>query len=119
MNLPWHLYLMSAIYIIAGFNHFRNPKLYLKIIPPYFSNPKLLNYTSGIAEILLGFLLCIPEFTPFASWGIIILLLAIFPANLYMYQNENAGLGLPKWIRLLRLPLQFVLIFWAYHYTKY
>jgi len=90
MNLPWHLYLMSATDIIAAvFNHFRNPKFFLKIIPPYFSNPKLLNYTSGIAEILLGFLLCIPEFSPFASWGIIILLLALFPTNLNMYKNEN------------------------------
>jgi uncharacterized membrane protein len=39
-DLPWHLYLMALIYIVAGLNHFRNPRLYLKIIPPYLPNPK-------------------------------------------------------------------------------
>ncbi|PKP14714.1 MAG: DoxX family protein [Bacteroidetes bacterium HGW-Bacteroidetes-23] len=119
MNLPWHLYCMAAIYFIAGCNHFRNPRLYLKIIPPFFSKPKLLNIISGLAEIVLGILLCIPQTTVLAAWGIILLLVAVFPANLYMFQNERAGLGLPKWVRFIRLPLQLVLIFWAYHYTKY
>lgn len=119
MNLPWHLYLMAAIYILAGLNHFRNPRLYIKIIPPYFRNPELLNKLSGIAEIIFGIALCIPLFTSVAAWGIIALLIAVFPANVYMYQNEKAGLGLPKWLRLLRLPLQLGLIFWAYQYTNY
>jgi uncharacterized membrane protein len=117
MNLPWHLYCMAAIYFIAGFNHFRNPRLYLKIIPPYFSNPKLLNGITGVAEIIFGILLCIPQTTSFAAWGIIALLIAVFPANLYMYQNDKASLGLPKWIRFIRLPLQIILIYWAFIYT--
>jgi uncharacterized membrane protein len=117
MNLPWHLYCMAAIYFIAGFNHFRNPRLYLKIIPPYFSNPNLLNGITGVAEIIFGILLCIPQTTSFAAWGIITLLIAVFPANLYMYQNEKASLGLPKWIRFIRLPLQIILIYWAFIYT--
>ena len=50
--------------------------------------------------------------------GYIALLLAIFPANLYMYQNDKAALGLPKWLRLLRLPLQLALIYWAFLYTS-
>lgn len=119
MNLPWHLYLMAFIYILAGLNHFRNPKLYLKIIPPYFKNPIFLNKISGLAEIILGIFICIPDFTTVASWGIIALLIAIFPANVYMYQNDKASLGLPKWLRFLRLPLQIGLIFWAYQYTFY
>jgi uncharacterized membrane protein len=119
MNLPWHLYVMAVIYGIAGINHFRNPRLYLKIIPPFFSNPKLLNTITGIVEITLGVLLCIPQTTVFAAWGIILLLVAVFPANLYMFQNDKVGLGLPKWVRLIRLPLQLVLIYWAYQYTNY
>ena len=119
MTLPWHIYLMAIIYFTAGLNHFRKPKLYIKIIPTYFKNPGLLNKISGIAEIILGILLCFPLTTSLASWGVIALLIAVFPANIYMYQNDKAGLGLPKWIRLLRLPLQLGLIFWAYQYTNY
>lgn len=117
MDLPWHLYCMAVIYFIAGCNHFRNPKLYIKIIPEYFPNRKLLNILSGLIEIILAILLCIPQFTNYAAWGIILLLIAVFPANLYMYQNKKASLGLPKWVLLLRLPLQLLLIFWAYQYT--
>ncbi|WP_163400237.1 DoxX family protein [Flavobacterium fluviatile] len=117
MNLTWHLCLMAFLYIIAGINHFRSPGMYLKIIPPYFSNPKLLNILSGAAEVILGILLILPPLRHFAAWGIIALLIAVFPANLFMYQNKKAGFGLPKWILLLRMPLQLLLILWAYQYT--
>ncbi|PXY44127.1 DoxX family protein [Flavobacterium hydrophilum] len=117
MYLPWHLYLMAFLYIVAGINHFRSPEMYIKIIPPYFSNPRLLNIFSGAAEIILGILLALPFLTHFAAWGIIALLIAVFPANLFMYQNKKAGFGLPKWILLLRMPLQLLLILWAYQYT--
>lgn len=117
MDLSWHLYLMAFLYIVAGINHFRSPGIYLKIIPSYFSNPKLLNILSGAAEIILGFLLIIPFLSHFAAWGIIALLIAVFPANLFMYQNKKASFGLPKWILLLRMPLQLLLILWAYQYT--
>ena len=117
MNLPWHLYLMALLYILTGSNHFRNPKMYIKIIPSYFSNPKLLNILSGAAEIILGILLMLSFTTHFAAWGIIALLIAVFPANLFMYQDKKASFGLPKWVLLLRLPLQLLLIVWAYQYT--
>ena len=117
MENSWHLYLMAALYILAGLNHFRNPKMYLRIIPPYLKNPPLLNKLSGIAEIILGVLLVYPPTTSYAAWGIIALLLAILPANIFMATNERASFGLPKWLLLLRIPLQFVLIAWAYLYT--
>jgi len=116
MNLPWHQYIMGLVYVLAGINHFRNPRLYLKIIPPYFSNPKLINQLSGLAEILLGVGVCISQLSSIAAIGIIILLIAVFPANLHMYQNVKARLGLPKWLTLLRLPIQLILIYWAYLY---
>lgn len=117
MNLPWHLYLMAILYILAGFNHFRNPGMYIKIIPPFFKSPKLINVVSGIAEIVLGILLMFSLTTQYAAWGIIALLIAIFPANLYMFQNKKASFNLPKWILFVRLPLQLVLIIWAFQYT--
>lgn len=117
MNLPWHLYLMAFLYIMAGINHFRSPGMYMRIIPPLFKNPKLINTLSGAAEILLGVLLLFPFSKRFAAWGIIALLIAIFPANLFMFQDKKAGFGLPKWILFVRLPIQIVLIYWAYQYT--
>lgn len=117
MQLPWHLYLMASLYILAGLNHFRVPRMYTRMIPPAFPVPKALNIISGIAEIILGILLCIPETSAYAAWGIITLLIAIFPANVYMLMNEKAGMGVSKWILMLRLPLQFFLIWWAWLYT--
>ena len=110
---------MASLYILAGINHFRVPRMYARMIPPAFTAPKTLNYISGAAEILLGVLLCIPEFTAFAAWGIIALLIAVFPANVYMLTNEKAGMGISRWILLLRLPLQLALLYWAWLYTKF
>lgn len=117
MTFPWHLYLMAFIYFVAGLNHFRSPRMYQKIIPDYFSNPKLLNLISGIAEIVLAIGLVIPLLSVYAAWGIIGLLIAVFPTHIYMYSNPKVRMGLPKWVLLLRMPLQLVLIYWAYQYT--
>lgn len=117
--LPWHLYFMASLYFIAGLNHFRNPKMYIKIIPDFFPNPQLLNKISGGAEIVLAIVLCIPFLTHYAAIGIILLLIAVFPANVNMLINKKASYGLPKWLLLLRIPLQFILIYWAYSYTNF
>ncbi|PAM95463.1 DoxX family protein [Flavobacterium sp. IR1] len=117
MSLPWHLYLMAFLYLIAGINHFKNPGMYIRIIPPFFPNPKLLNSLSGIAEIILGILLIIPATTCLAAWGIIALLIAVFPANVYMFYKKKGGFSVLKLILLLRIPLQIPLILWAYLYT--
>jgi len=96
MMFPWHLYLMAAMYFVAGLNHFRRPALYVKIIPPFFFNPKLLNAATGAAEMLLAVFLCLRGTSPFAAWGIIILLVAVFPANIYMAVKTEVSLGFPK-----------------------
>ena len=118
MEKPWHLYVMAVLYILAGINHFRKPELYLKIIPPFIINKKFISEFSGVVEILLGIYLCIPIFSRLAAISIMILLVLIFPSNIYMLQNKEASLGWPKWLLYLRLPLQFLLIFWAYHYSN-
>ncbi len=118
MNSLWHLYIMAFLYIVAGINHFRVPVLYQKIIPTYLPNPSLLNILCGIIEIVLGISLLIPAISQLAAWGIILLLLAVFPTHIFMLTNPKASMGLPKWVLYLRLPLQVLLIFWAYSYTR-
>ena len=117
MNQPWHLYLMAFLYFIAGLNHFRVPKIYYKIIPPFFSNKKFFNAITGILEIILSVLLLFTATINYACYGIILLLIAIFPANIYMLTNQKASFKLPKWVLIVRLPLQILLILWAYNYT--
>jgi len=117
MTQPWHLYVMATLYILAGLNHFRVPRLYRRMIPPGLPSPKVLNSISGLAEVLLGIALCISTVSSWAAWGIIALLVAVFPANVFMYTNEHVAPGIPKWLLLLRLPLQLALIAWAYLYT--
>ncbi len=108
---------MGALYILAGLNHFRKPKMYERIIPPAFPAPKALNLISGAAEVVLGALIMVPQCSETAAWGIIVLLIAVFPANIYMAVNKKAGFGLPLWVLYLRLPLQLLLIYWAWLYT--
>jgi uncharacterized membrane protein len=119
MTLPWHLYVMALIYILAGSNHFLNSAFYIRLIPPYFPNPKLLNIITGAMEIILGTLLCIPSTSKIAAIGIIGILIAVFPANIFMYQVLNKKMGALRWVLLLRLPFQIVLIIWAYQYSYF
>jgi len=108
------LLLMSILYIAAGVMHFIKPKIYLRIIPPYIPYPKTINQIVGLFEIILGAGLLWNYTRSASAFGIILLLFAVFPANLYMYQQKNNRI--PKWLLFLRLPLQLVLIAWAYVY---
>ena len=110
------LYLQSLIYIIAGLSHFINPKMYVAIVPPYIPAHKLMVTLSGIAEIVLGIGLLFPATRSLSAWGIILLLLAVFPANVYMVTSTRFR-KLPAWLRWARLPIQGFLIWWAYQLT--
>ena len=112
------LYLMAVGYVIAGIFHFTNPLPYKKIMPSWLPFHYTLVYLSGACEIIFGVLL-IPEATrPIGAWLIIAMLIAIFPANIQMminfYNRQNPYL----WITIVRLPLQVLLIWWAWIYTK-
>ena len=109
--------LMAMIYIFAGCMHFYKPKFYLKMMPPYLPNHLPLVYISGFVEIVLGSMLLITRLQIFAAWGIILLLVAVFPANFYMYQKGGKFFRVPDWLLFIRLPVQLLLIFWAYLYT--
>lgn len=110
------LYVQAILYIAAGANHFISPKTYLAIMPPYIPSHNLMVIVSGIAEILLGIGLLFPATRSLSAWGLIILLIAVFPANLYM-ATASRFRKLPAWLRWARLPLQLILIWWAYLYT--
>lgn len=111
------LYIMASLYIIAGIYHFVNPKFYLKIMPPYIPWHKTMIYLSGAAEIILGLLLFYPTYSAFAAWGIVALLIAVFPANIYHLTSAKTGKGIPIWILWLRIPFQGIFILWAWWYT--
>ena len=109
---------LSALFIVAGVAHFRTPEPFVKIVPPYLPSPYVLVYVSGIFEILGGLGILVPATRIIAGWGLIALLIAVFPANIYM---AGAGIkigGFPSqpWMAWARLPLQFVLmalVYWA------
>jgi uncharacterized membrane protein len=114
------LWIMLVFYVFAGVNHFLNPEFYVAIMPPYLPWHLELVYLSGIAEIVLGIALAIPRYRSLAAWGVIALLIAVFPANLHQAINDvpmpgsDESIGAIRWARL---PLQAVLILWAWWYT--
>ena len=111
------IWIFGLLFVLAGINHFRSPGTYLKIMPPYLPWHGALVMVSGVFEVLLGLLLLVPPVSRLAAWGLIALLIAIFPANVYLYQHQEILPG-PPLLHLLRLPLQGVLIWWAWLYTR-
>ncbi len=118
MDYPWHLYLMAGMYIFAGTMHFAFPKAYIRIMPPYIPHHGLMVYLSGLAEIVLGIGLCFAVTKNISIYGIILMLTIFFIVHFYMLTSKKAAAGIPKWILLLRVPLQFGLIYWAYWYLR-
>ncbi len=110
-------YVLAIFMIVAGGMHFVYEDFYLRIMPRYLPAHRLLVFLSGVAEIVIGVMLLIPRFTHLAAWGAILLLIAVFPANLHVYQNPEV-LPAPGWLHLLRLPLQGVFIAWAWWHTR-
>ena len=113
--LKW---LLGIVFVLAGINHFLNPDFYLKIMPPYLPWHLFLVYLSGVFEIVLGALLLIPKLSRLAAWGLIALLIAVFPANIYMAMNTELFPAINPPLILLRLPIQFLLMAWAFWFTK-
>jgi uncharacterized membrane protein len=112
-------YVFAILFVVGGLLHFRIPDFYLRIMPDYFPAEwhKPLVDISGVVEIALGAMLMFSDLQRVAGWGLILLLIAVFPANIYVYQHQELFPG-PAIVHLLRLPLQGVLILWAYWYTR-
>jgi uncharacterized membrane protein len=112
-------YILALFFVLAGLNHFRNPDFYVNIMPPYLPWHLALVYISGIAEIGLGVLLLFNRWSGLAAWGLIALLVAVFPANIHMAVNAELYPAYSPTALWARLPLQGVLIAWAYWYTRH
>jgi uncharacterized membrane protein len=119
------VYLMGAFYVMAGISHFTSPGFFRQLVPPLLLAPDLLVAVSGVAEIVLGGLVLVPATRRMAAWGIIALLIAVYPANVYQALYNPTLVDPPAWMGQptqsalwMRLPLQLVLIYWAWRYTR-
>ena len=106
----------SIFYVIVGIKHFIEPEYFLSIVPPYLPYHLELVYISGLFEILIGLLILFPKYRYYGAIGLILLLVAVFPANIYLAQSKEAqeAIGATQEIATWRLPIQGVLIWIAY-----
>jgi len=114
------LVLTALFFVAAGSLHFLRPDPYVKIVPPFIPLPLIMVYISGVAEIAGGVGILLPVVRRVAGWGLVALLIAVFPANVYMAVDHVQATAnpLPVWLLWARLPLQFVLIWWTLWCTK-
>ena len=115
------LWIQVAFYVFAGIQHFRVPHFYVAMMPPYLPWHEALVFWSGVAEVLCGLGLALPQTRKLAAWGTIALLVAVFPANLHVAAANVPLFGAQEGAGALnyaRLPLQAVLIGWAWIYTR-
>jgi uncharacterized membrane protein len=109
-------WIFGVLFILAGIGHFVRPEIYMKIMPDYLPYHRELVLISGAFESALGLMLLIPTTRRLAAWGLIALLIAIFPANLDMFLHPEKS-GLSPVALAIRLPIQGLLILWAWAYT--
>jgi uncharacterized membrane protein len=102
---------LALLFVSAGLLHFIRPETFLRIVPPALPAPRLLVLLSGVAEVAGGLGLLLPATRRLAGWGLLALLVAVFPANVYMVGLADE-LHLPAWALWARLPLQ-PLLMWA------
>jgi uncharacterized membrane protein len=110
--------LFGFFFIAAGGNHFLNESFYLRMMPPYLPWHEALVVLSGLAEMALGALLLIPRTSRWGAWGLVVLLIAVFPANFQMALHPETFPEFNPISLWARLPLQLVLIAWASWYTR-
>ncbi len=109
---------MSLFYIQIGVKHFTDPYWFMKIMPPYLPFHKELVYISGAFEILLGVMLLFRKTRFYAGWGLIMLLIAVFPANIYLAQTNGAAMDTSAAVAWWRLPFQSLFIILAYWHSE-
>lgn len=114
LSQRFSLVVLAIFFVVAGANHFLNPKPYLAMMPAFLPWPAQLVGISGWAEIAGGLGILLPRTRRLAGWGLIALLVAIYPANINVAINGWEGVSISRWLLWARLPLQFILIWWVY-----
>jgi len=109
---------LAVFFVAAGLNHFLDPAFYLRIMPPYLPWHEALVFVSGVLEVAGGVAVLVPRWRSMAGWGLVILLVAIFPANLHMALNVELFPDIDPWLLYGRLPLQAAFVAWAYWATR-
>ena len=115
---PLSIYVMGLFYAIVGYKHFQDPEWFIQIVPPILPFKLTLVYLSGLFEIFLGILLMVPAFQSIAARGLIILLICVYPANIYLALTNGAAMNISPEIAWGRLPFQFVFLGLAYWHSK-
>ena len=113
--------IMAFFYIYVGIRHFIEPEWFVQIMPPFLPYHFELVYISGFFEILFGTMLLFNRTRATACFLIILLLVAVYPANLYLAFNEAPQQALdisPLIASWVRLPIQFIFIGIAYWHSK-
>ena len=113
------LMVMGIFYILVGISHFTSPIWYVQIVPPSLPYKLELVYVSGLFEILFGGMLFFKKTRFLAGWGLILLLIAVYPANIYLAQTNGAAMNTTPLIAWGRLPVQFIFVGLAYLHSKY
>ncbi len=111
-------WLFGVFFVVAGANHFVHSAMYVAIMPPYLPWHLPLVYLSGACESILGILLLVERTRTVAAWGLMALLIAVFPANIHMATHPALYPAIPEITLWIRLPLQGLLIAWAWLYTR-
>jgi uncharacterized membrane protein len=111
------LFGLATFFIYFGVDHFINPDFYLSIMPPAFPLHEEAVYISGLFEILGGVGVLISRFRKIAAWGLIALLVAVYPANIYMAITPEVFPNISIELLYFRLALQFLFFYWAYVVT--
>lgn len=109
---------LIGLLIGAGVLHFIVPRMYERIVPGIFGNPRRVVHVSGLAEVLCGAMLAVPATRRLGAWSALILFVAVYPANFKMALDAGRPRDVISWGAWLRLPLQFPLFAWAYRHTR-
>lgn len=112
------LFVLAAFFAFAGVGHFTNEAFFVRIVPPWLPNPLLMVQISGVAEIAGGVGILIPQLRRYAGWGLLALLVAVYPANIHMALHPEQFPDMTQNALYFRLPLQLVAFAWVWWATK-
>jgi len=109
---------VGLLFIVAGINHFINSDFYVNIMPPYVPWHLTMVYVSGFFEVIGGVGVLVPTLRRAAGWGLIALMIAVFPVHIHMITHQADYPLIPYWVLVVRIPLQFILIAWVEWSTR-